>query len=118
MNLYKGTFYFNGEWQFFDFTSDMLANAALEHTDDILAFICEDDNQIMGYKIYSKGEEYEVTFSANPRFVSIYNVEILDENGNETEESGRIVEKDIPWLLLSVTNEKEKKEIYNLADNI
>lgn len=117
MNKYKGTFYFNGEWQFFDFTSDMLANAALEHTDDILDFICENDKQIMEYNFYSKGEERCVGFSPNnPRMVEVaypYDEEKYGVN------SGIIIEKNIPWLLLQVIdNDDNNQEYYNLADNI
>ena len=117
MNKYKGTFYFNGEWQFFDFTSDMLANAALEHTDDILAFICEDDKQIMEYKFYSKREERCVGFSPNnPRMVEVAYPYDIEKYGDD---AGRIIEKNIPWLLLQVIdNEEKNKEYYNLVDNI
>ena len=124
MNLYKGTFYFDGSWQFFEFTANMLANASLECTDDIADFMFDEDDktQSMMYRIYgNNGKEYDVVFSSNPRYVSVYNIEKFDEDGEETPDSGRLVEKDIPWLLLEVFNKDEyncDKTVYSLLDYI
>ena len=124
MNLYKGTFYFNGEWQFFNFSANMLANASLECTDDIADFMFNEDDktQSMMYRIHGNdGKEYDVMFSNNPRYVSVYNIEQYDEDGEETPDSGRIVEKNIPWLLLSVERKDKNncdERIYNLVDYI
>ena len=124
LNKYKGTFYFDGSWQFFKFTANMLANASLECTDDIADFMFDEDDttQSMMYRIYgNNGKEYDVVFSSNPRYVSVYNIEKCDENGEETPDSGRLVEKDIPWLLLEVFNKDENncdKTVYSLLDYI
>lgn len=116
MNLYKVTFFFNDEWQFITFTSNMLANAALEHSDDILDFICENDGQYMETIIHTKEGERCVTFSNNPRFLNVYYPEDEEKYGDN---AGTIIEKNIPWLLLQVTNSNGPiQEYYNLIDYI
>lgn len=115
-NIYTITFYFNDEWQFIDFTSNMLANAVLEQTDDILDFTLENKGQLMENIIHSKGNEYCVTFSDNPRFVNVY---YADNEEKYKEMAGRNVEMNIPWLLLKVTEmEENNKILYNLIDNV
>lgn len=110
MNKYVITFPFKGEYQYVYMTANQLANGVLNSTDDILEFVWDNEGQGFEQRIYVNGKEYDVTFAhKNPKCVNIYDVE---EDG----ESGHIVERDIPWLLLKI--EQGDKIIYNLTDNL
>lgn len=112
MNKYCITFPFQGEYHFAYLTANQLANAVLPHTDDILDFICNNDGEDFCYSISVKNKQYEVVFTPDkPQYVNVYYT--YDENG---EKGGKLVEKEIPWLL--VTIEKNKEIVYNLGDNV
>lgn len=110
VNKYYATFPFKGEYQYITFDSNQLANEVLSNTDDILEFKCETDGQYFIQQIYHDGKAYDVTFGSEPHFVSVYNPEDLED---ETL-AGYIVEKDIPWMLLKIEQNKEEK--YNITD--
>lgn len=111
MNKYTMTFPFKGEYHYVYMTANQLANGVLNSSDDILAFIWDNEGQGFEQRIHVDGKEYDVTFAYdNTKCFNVYDVE-EDDLG-----SGHIVERDIPWLLLKI--EQEDKIIYNLADNL
>ena len=110
MNKYVITFPFKGEYQYVYMTANQLANGVLNSTDDILEFVWDNEGQGFEQRINIDGKEYDVTFAHNnPKCFNVYDV---DEDG----ESGYVVEKDIPWLLLKI--EQDGKTIYNLNNNL
>lgn len=112
MNKYCITFPFQGEYQFAYLTANQLANAVLPNTDDILDFRFDNEGEDFCYPITVKNKQYEVVFTPDkPQYVNVYYT--YDENG---EKGGNLVEKEIPWLL--VTIEKNKEIVYNLGDNV
>lgn len=110
MNKYTFTFPFKGDYHYVYMTANQLANGILDSTDDVLDFLWENEGQGFEQRINVDGKEYDVTFAhKNPKCFNVYDV---DEDG----ESGYVVEKDIPWLLLKI--EQGENEVYNLADNL
>ena len=111
MNRYYGTFPFKGEYFFIDFTSDQLANAAINHNDSVMGYVYDDKSRYFEEEFYCKGEKFCVTFSYHSTLkVNVFACE--DECGSE-----ELVEKDIPWLLLKI-EDGEGNVVYNLTDDI
>lgn len=103
MNKYTFTILFNNHWYFLKFTANQLANSVLPHDDDILEWVCPDNDQNFGVVFKGvDGVEYEATWE-EPGKLSIY---IND---------GKLVRKNIPFLLLKV-EDKNGEELYNIND--
>jgi hypothetical protein len=108
MNKYYFAFLFKGKFEFVSFTSVQLANSVLPKFDDILNAVCLDDDQVFMQSFIAEDSlEYNASWE-QPGKLSIYQ---SDKDG------GVLVEKDVPFLLLKITN-KEGKVIYNLSDNV
>lgn len=109
MNKYKVVFYFKKHWNVVSFTANQLANATLDHDDSILHFVFNNDGQDFETTIVINGEFYQVVFSSeSPKCVNVYNTE---NNG------GLLVEKNIPWLLLTV-EDGNGEQLYNITQCI
>lgn len=111
MNKYTIAFPFQGEYQYVYITANQMANAVLDKTDDILDFRLNNYGQDFEQRLTINKKEYDVTFNNdNPRYFNVYDV---DEEGL----GGTLIEKNIPWLLLKIEDDK-KNELYNLNDYV
>lgn len=111
MNKYYFTFVFKGNFEFATFTANQLANSVLGRTDDILDFVCDEEEvepSIFSSEFRASDDENYSASWEEPTKLSIYD---SDANG------GCLIEKNVPWILLKVVN-KEGKVIYNLSDNV
>ena len=105
MNIYKTTFFFQGEYYFATFNSNMLANNAVME-DDFNDYKWEHEGEYFDQKIHVKGgREYTVNFN----FSDVKHFNIYDEDDS-------LVEKEIPFLVLKVEN--ENGVIYDITNNI
>lgn len=91
MNKYTFAILFKGDWYTLHFTANQLANSAIDHSDDILDWCCEDDEQNFGkYFTGRDGVKYEASFE-NPNKLSIFDGK-----------TDKLIEKNVPCLLLKV----------------
>lgn len=110
MNRYYVTFVFQGGHYFVNFSANRLANELLGDTDDIAEFKYQSNpSQYEPMSFRAKdGHEYDVDFTiGNPYALSVYN----------PADNGFVVEKDIPWQIIKVTNEDGEK-IFDITDEI
>lgn len=97
MNKYTFIMLFKGDWYTLRFTANQLANSAIEHSDGVLDWCCEDDEQNFGkFFTGADGIEYEASFEI-PNKLSIFDGE-----------TSVLVEKDVPCLLIAVEDENGK----------
>ena len=107
MNKYRAIFYFDGRWVPIEFNSNQLANASLPEDDDIIFFRCDNDGQDFEVVKRINDKDYVIVFSPhNPNYVHVYNVE-------NDESDGLLVQANIPWLLLQITD-KDKNILYDI----
>lgn len=117
INHYYVAFPFKGEYQYTDFNANMIANEFMRYNNDAAMESILDDTTGLQY-FYSRfsyhGKNYVATFSYyTPKTFNIYELS-LDENGEETE---TIVERDVPWILLKITDGDENI-LYNVTECI
>lgn len=117
INHYYVAFPFKDEYQYTDFNSNMLANKIATLGNESAIDSVLDDTTGLQY-FYSRfsyhDKNYVVTFSYDTaKTFNIYEL-LLDENGEETE---TIVERDIPWILLKITDGDENN-LYNVTECI
>ena len=115
MKTFKVTFPFRGHYHFVEFTSDMIANDIMCGNDEVYSdIVYDEDNKSKEYfeaEIYEGGERFIVGFGCFGNS-KVFNVYEYEEDGG-----GTVVEKDIPWCLLKVTDEDDKT-IYDICDEL
>ena len=111
-NIYTISFPFNGDWHYTNISATQLANESIKsllgdtlYDDDIF-----DKDQVFEYRFCKDNKKYICTFSHNS--VKLLNVYELTDD----EEDEWLVEKDIPYQILKISN--NKNDIYKLSDFI
>jgi hypothetical protein len=108
-NIYKIVFHFRGDYRYFDFDSNMLANKVLYSViGDSILDISVDKGQHFN-KTFTVGvERFAVEFSYKDcTKLNIYKIDGEDEY---------LVEENVPYLVLKIENGEDI--IYNLTENI
>ena len=112
MNKYYIGFFFKDYFETVTFNANQLANTVIGETDDIINFMCDEDEQYHGSNFTSFVDDkiYVADFN-KPTKLNIYYGDNNDEN------DGFIVEENVPWILLKIEDENGK-DLYVLTDNI
>lgn len=109
MNKYLIQFVFDGQIYQVVFTANQLANSVIGNDDDILDFICKEDEQYHAVNFTaSNKKKYAADFS-EPMKLNIYYGENNDVN------DGFIAAKDVPWQLMAV-KDCTGEIVYNLIE--
>ena len=117
MNIYFITFPFRGEYVFAKVNANVLANRFIELDGSEYHFTTEDKQYTdEPFEIVNKTTKQieKYNFEFNSKDTSLLSVYYSEDWGEELE--GRIVEKNIPWLLLKVEEERGE-ELYNITDD-
>ena len=108
-NIYKIVFYFQGDYRYFDFDSNMLANKVLHSVlGDSLLDISVDEGQHFNKTFAVGTERFDVEFS----YEECTKLNIYKKDG----EDEYLVEENVPYLVLQIENGEDI--IYNLTENI
>lgn len=108
-NIYKIVFYFQGDYRYLDFDSNMLANKVLHSVlGDSLLDISVDKGQHFNKTFAVGTERFAVEFSYKDcTKLNVYKIDGEDEY---------LVEENVPYLVLKIENGDEV--FYNLTENI
>lgn len=108
-NIYKIVFHFRGDYRYFDFDSNMLANKVLHSVlGDYIIDISVDEGQYFNKTFTVDMERFVVEFSYKDYTkLNIYKIDGDDEY---------LVEENVPYLVLKIENGEDI--IYNLVENI
>lgn len=124
MNFYYLAFNYKGDVGVIKVSSTQLANETLGHTDDILDFKFEEENQVnesqcFSEKMFLYDNDYVVEFdSLDLHCVCLSECTIETHiDGSEEVYIGKIVASGIPWVCVKIEDENGK-ELYNLSTEI
>lgn len=112
INHYYVAFPFKDEYQYTDFNANMIANEITAHNNE--AAMDSTGLQYFYSRFSYKNKNYAVTFSYyTPKTFNIYELS-LNSDGEEEES---IVERDVPWILLKITD-GDDNILYNVTECI
>lgn len=108
-NVYKIVFYFQGDYRYLYFDSNMLTNKVLYSVlGDAMLDISVDKRQHFNETVTVGAERFAVEFSYKDcTKLNIYKIDGEDEY---------LVEENVPYLVLKIENGRDI--IYNLTENI
>lgn len=105
MNKYYITFYFKDEFRQIVMTANQLANSIIGDSDDLFNFKYKNTTDAPYVTFRVNGEGFDACFTSNGKL----NIALT--------ETGDIIEKDIPWRVLMIKDNKDNV-IYNITTDL